>query len=124
MISTRDNKTHEWFSFSGAKRGRIKNALGVVFNLGSAARQTTADLVDARGLNMIIDHPSFGIVSWGNGTLQKEDTLLKHANVAELVIFIVRGLKPLIQSELFQPNDVDTWKAIYRKVQPFMDYIK
>ena len=49
---------------------------------------------------------------------------MKHANVAELIIFLVRGLRPIIQSELFQPNDIETWKAILRKVKPFMDAVK
>lgn len=124
LMSTRDNSTNEWFSFSGAKRGRINNALGVVHNLGSNARRGSADKVDARGLNMVINHPSFGVVSWGNSTLLKSDTLLKNANVAELYIFLVRGLKPLIESELFDPNDIDTWKNIHRKVTPLLEYIK
>ena len=124
LMSTRDNKNKEWFSFSGSKRGRIRRALGVLFNLGTAARATQASLVDSRGINMVIDHDTFGVVSWGNGTLHRADTLLKHANVAELMIFLTRGLKPLIQSELFDPNDVQTWQNIYRKVFPFMDRVK
>lgn len=124
LISTKDNKQNEWFSFSGPKRGRIKNALGVAYNFGTPARQTQGDLVDVRGINQVIDHPDFGVISWGNSTLQKADTLLKHANVAELIIFLTRSLKPLIQSELFDPNDIETWKNIYRRVKPLLDFIK
>lgn len=123
-MSNRDNKQKEWFTFAGSKRGRIKNCLGVAYNLGSAARQASADLVDVRGINMVIEHPDFGVVAWGNSTLQKADTLLKHANVAELMIFLTRALKPLIQSELFDPNDIQTWKAIHRRVIPLMELVK
>lgn len=122
-MSTRDSKSAEWFSFSGSKRGRIHNCLGVAYNFGTPARETEADMVDVRGVNMVIQHPDFGVVSWGNSSLQKADTLLKHANVAELMVFMRRSLKPLVQSELFDPNDVDTWKAIHRRVIPFLDML-
>lgn len=123
-MSVKDNKYAEWFSFAGPKRGRIRNALGVVYNLGSAARQAEADSVDAHGINAVIEHPSFGVVIWGNSTLQKANTLLKHANVAELMIYLTRELKPLIESELFEPNDIQTWKTIHRRVVPLLDAVK
>lgn len=124
LFTKKDNAQGEWFSFSGRDRGSIKNALGVVYNLGSSARRAEADLVDARGINVVIQHPSFGIVSWGNSTLYKSNTLLKKAEVAELMIFISRSLRPLVEVELFNPNDVITWKNIFRRVSVFMDYLK
>lgn len=122
--SRKDNNSLEWFTVGGPKRGKIKNALGVVYDLGSPARQAIADAVDVSGVNAVINHESFGPVIWGNSTLQRKDTLLKHDNVADLMIALTRGLKPLIQSELFDPNDVETWKAIHRRVVPLMEYIK
>lgn len=122
-MSRRDNQEKEWFSFAGPKRGIIRNALGVVYNLGTSARSSEANLVDMHGLNPVIDHSTYGPVIWGNSTLQKADTMLKHANVAELVMFIIRGLKPITDAMLFDPNDIETWKAIYRGVTPFMDAI-
>lgn len=115
---------NEWFAVGGSQRGVISNALGVVYDLGTAARGTAADSVSIHGVNAIIDHESFGIVIWDNVTLQKADTLLKFANVVELLVYLRRGLKPLVESELFNPNDVDTWKAIYRKVKYFMEPLK
>lgn len=122
-MSRRDNEYAEWFAFSGPKRGRIQNTLGVVYNLGSSARQLEADNVDVNGINAIIEHPSFGVVAWGNSTLQRANTLLKHANVAELLVFLTRELRPIIQSELFEPNDISTWKTIHRKVTPILDQL-
>lgn len=121
LMAKKDTNSAEWFSFSGPKRGKIKNALGVLYNFGSPANSTEADNVDLHGINMTIQHPSFGIVSWGNNTLWKTDSLLKKAEVAELMIFLQRTLIPLIMSELFDPNDIKTWKNIYRRVKPFMD---
>jgi hypothetical protein len=123
-MSVKDNSFVEWLSFGGQKRGRIKNTLGVVVNYGAPGRKTWADLVSERGVNAVIDHPSFGTVIWDNRTLQKANTLLRHANVAELLVYIKRVVTPLVETENFDPNDVDTWKAIYRRVQPILQFIK
>lgn len=123
-MSQRDDKAAEWFAVAGSKRGRIKNVLGVDYNLGSAARATEFDQVSNRGINAVIDDPDFGVVIWDNVTLWKEPTLLKHSNIADLLVYLNRELAPLIKSELFEPNDIETWKAIYRKVRPLLELVK
>jgi len=124
IFTSRDTKFREWYAGAGFKRGRLFNVLSIPYNLDATARLGEADLVDSRGLNMVINHHTFGPVYWGNGTLQKRDTLLKHENVAELVIFLVRNLPRFIETELFEPNDPTTWKTIYRNVKPFLDSVK
>lgn len=122
--SKKDNTAYEWFSAAGSKRGLIKGSLGIDYNLGSPSRSTEADNVDKHGINPVIDDVDYGMAYWGNGTLQKKDTLLKHENVADLVIFMLRAIRPLAKSELFDPNDVATWSAIWRKVNPLLKLIK
>ena len=119
-----DNKSYAWFASAGQKRGRIAGTLGVEYNLASPARTTEFDNVDVHGLNALVDDPDYGVVCWGNSTLQKADTLLKHENVANLMIFLSRSIRPLAKSELFDPNDIETWKAIYRKVKRLMDFVQ
>ena len=121
--TVKDSKIGAWYSVAGAKRGKISNALGVVYNL-SPARKTEADLVDVRGINAVIDDSALGIVIFGNGTLQKANTLLKHENVSDLWVFINRGLAPLVKTELFDPNDFVTWKTVTRKIKPFLEFLK
>lgn len=123
-MARRDNDYAEWYPFAGSKRGLVGNALGVVMNFGNAALQTDADNLDVNGINPVIEHPSFGICAWGNSSLLRANTLLKHANVAELMLYLTRELKPLIESELFEPNDIQTWKTIYRKVTPLLDAVQ
>jgi phage tail sheath protein len=123
-IARKDNANYEWFTFAGAKRGLISNAIGIEYNLASPARATEFDQIDLGGINAVVADKDYGLVIWGNNTLQRTDTLLKHANIAELMTFISRSLAPLIRSELFEPNDIATWKTIYRRVRPFMQTIK
>jgi len=40
------------------------------------------------------------------------------------MIFLTRALKPLIETEFFDPNDIQTWKNIYRRVSQLMEYLK
>jgi len=124
IMGARDKKTYQWLSFAGRENGRIFNNLGIVYNLISPARTEEADDVDFAGVNFAIEHSSFGTVVWSNSTLQKDDTMLKFANIADLVIYITRGIKPLVDSELFKPNDTETWRNIYRKVTGFMDVVQ
>jgi len=120
----KDQKAYEWFSAAGSKRGKIRNAEGIDYNLGSSARSTEADNVDVNGINPVISHNAHGLVYWGNSTLQKTDTLLKHENVADLVVLLNRSIPALASTELFEPNDVETWRAIHRKVRPLLELIK
>ena len=105
MISSSapSNKDYEWFSFAGAKRGLISNVIGFDYNLASPARTAEFDQVDIMGLNAVVSDKDFGAVIWGNNTLSKNPTLLKHANIAELLIFLSRSLTPIVKIDLFDP---------------------
>lgn len=120
----KDSENYPWYAAAGAKRGKIYDCFGVVYNLGTNAMSKNADAVDNAGVNMVINHRSFGPVIWGNSTLQKKDTMLKHENVADCIMYVMKACKPVIDYQLFDPNDIDTWKTIYRKIKSIMDEIK
>ena len=101
--------------------------LGVLYNVGSAARKLEGDDLTNKGINPIIDHADFGAVVWGNRTLYRPvgaGSQLQKANVADLIIELNRELRPLIQSELFEPNDVATWRNVHRKVTTYMETVR
>lgn len=116
-----DASAGEWFSYGGPNRGRIKNAIGVTTNWGSTSRQSDFNAIDNAGVNAVIVHPTYNVVNWGNSTLQTENTLLKFSNVANLVIFMRRVLKPLYEKFLFEPNAPKTWRAMHRLITPILD---
>lgn len=123
-MSKKDSDKDAWISAAGSKRGRLYNVIGVEYNLGVASRATEFDQVVNNGINAVVNDSAFGPVYWGNRTLYKSQTLLRNENVADLLIYIVRTLNPLIKSELFDPNDVETWRSIYRRVRPALEYVK
>jgi len=114
----RDNKNNfeykPWFASAGPKYP-ILNAVGVAYEFSTPARALEYDDVANVGINTVINDPDFGIVP------NDKDTLLSHENVSELMVYMLRNIKILAKSEQFNPNDIDTWKAIHRKITPFLD---
>lgn len=114
-----DSRFGEWISESGGKRGKIDKNKGLVRNAQSD--QGTFDNLYDAGVNAIIVHETFSTVMWGNKTLLKDTTkLLSKQNVAELMILILRTIKPMADSILFDPNDPLSWNLLYRTVRPFI----
>jgi hypothetical protein len=126
LATNKDNREGAWGSFSGIQNesgaGVIRNTFGVgVKNLGSTAKILDAKAVTAVGLIPVIDKQTrlFGLATmcWGNSTLQKsQDSKLQFAHVAELMVYIRRTVKPIIEENLFTPNDVQSWKRLYRTI--------
>lgn len=126
LATKKDNRDGAWGSFSGIQNetgaGVIRATYGVgERNLGEPAKILEAQAVTAAGLIPVIDKQTrrFGkaTMCWGNSTLQlNQNTLLKFAHVAELIIYIRRIVKPIIEENLFTPNDPISWKNIYRAI--------
>lgn len=123
IIARKDNTVGEWFAFAGDKRGVVRNALGVLTNVGTGAYRAKADDYDRNGIIPVIQDANKNIKVWGNATLYQESSLLQKAEVAELIVFLYRSLNQLIPRELWEPNDPQTWKAIYRRVAPFIIFL-
>jgi len=123
-ISAKSADYPSWISVAGKERGGLGKNLGITYNLASPARTAEFDKVDSAGINAIVDDRDYGITIWGNGSLSKDDTLFKFTNVCDLVIFLFRVIPPLAKKSLFEPNDIETWKTIYRSIEPYLRSIK
>jgi len=56
-------------------------------------------------------------------TLQVErlDTLLKNANIVELIVHMNRVIKGLVELSQFEPNDPVMFREMFNRVRPFLD---
>lgn len=124
LLAVKDTENFEWLTAAGYTRGLITNALGVAYNLGNPGNAKLADKVDNAGVNAIISTKANGVVVWGNSTLQIKYTMLKHANVADLIMLLQKSIKTITDKSLFEPNDIVTWKHIFRSVKTYMDFVK
>jgi hypothetical protein len=123
LFAVKDAAKGEWFTAAGPKRGKIKNISGIPTNFGSAAQSDNLDFLVNHRINPVIKHSAFGPVLWGNATMQVADTLLSQLHIAELTIFMKRTLKPVLESQLFDPNDFQTWRNIHRQAKKFLDLL-
>lgn len=127
LSAKKDMDFGAWYNTSNIERGTIKNAVDIVYNLDTFSRLQEFNDVCAAGLYPIKKVNANGvqtIVSWGDRTLQVASSLLQFDNVADLCIYIGNSIKPITDGQLFNPNDVNTWKAIYRSVSQLMENIK
>jgi len=114
-----DSKFGEWISEAGLERGKIDQNKGLVRNLGAETASGVFDTVYEAGVNAVIVHESGSTVYWGNRSLLKDQTkLLSKQNIAELMIYIIRKIKPITDKYVFNPNDPLSWSGLYRAVKP------
>lgn len=118
-----DQKFGPWISSAGPQRGRVISPNnGVPLNLSSPALATDFDTIYKKGVNAVVEDADYGTVYWGNKSLYKNpNSLLSKENVGDLIVYIIRGLKPLVRWQSFDPNDPRMWKQMYRRVKPFID---
>lgn len=122
LLCKKDVEFGQWYTTAGPKRGVLKNNNGVPYNLGNAANASFFDRVYDKGINVVIQDPSFGVVYWGNRVLLRDQTKkLRTDSAANLSMHIKRSITPLIRSEQFEPNSPSYWHKIYRKVKPFIN---
>lgn len=118
----KDNNEGPWRSAAGYELGKISTPQnGVVYNVGVSDRQDEFNRLTRSGVNMLIEERG-SVVYWGNRTLLRDSSkLLSKDNVANLVVYLIRTIRPYLKEVNFQPNDPTTWKDLYRKVRPVFE---
>jgi len=119
LKAKRDNNLGQWFSSSGSKFP-ITDATGVYYNLAANSKKSEWDDLSDAGVNAVVNDPDFGVVPFDNRTLQMTEDLLSNENVSELIVHMTRTIIALAKPSQFEPNDVQEWNAIWRRVNPFL----
>ncbi len=117
-----DRTAHEWFSFAGINRGFIPNCLGVVNNFGTPALQDDLELLAQHQINMVVQMDGRIYLS-GNFSGQLTNDAMSWNNAVRLIIYQQKSLGPALRAFLEEPGDIQTFKAIYRGVEPFLDML-
>ena len=115
-----DKKTHVWYAPAGVDRGRVFNAL----SLGYKTSRGERDVLYPEGVNVIASFPDSGINIWGQKTLQSQPSALDRVNVRRLMMFIEEAIAESSRFVVFEPNNPQTWRALIRLINPFMQDIK
>lgn len=126
LQARKDIKQGNWFSAAGPKRGKVTSPNnGVSYNMLSGALAADYDRIYPKGVNIMGYDKDYSTIYWGNKSLYKDQTsLLNKENVSDLMVYITRGLAPLVKATMFDPNDVQMWKEMYRRVRPFIQFLE
>jgi phage tail sheath protein FI len=115
-----DDKTHVWYAPAGIDRGRIFNALSLAYKTSRGER----DVLYPEGVNVIAVFPDTGLNIWGQRTLQSQPSALDRVNVRRLMMYIEEAIAESSRFVVFEPNHPQTWRALKRLIQPFLQDIK
>ncbi len=115
-----DAKTQVWYAPAGIDRGRIFNALSVHYKTSRGER----DVLYPEGVNVIAVFPDTGINIWGQRTLQSQPSALDRVNVRRLMMYMEEAIAESSRFVVFEPNNPQTWRALKRLINPFMQDIK
>jgi len=115
-----DEKSQVWYAPAGIDRGRIFNALSIGYKTSRGER----DVLYPEGINVIASFPDSGINIWGQKTLQSQPSALDRVNVRRLMMYIEEAIAESSRFVVFEPNNPQTWRALIRLMNPFLQDIK
>jgi len=108
------------YSASGKRRGGLINCLGVVNNFGAKSNILNLNRLANRQINTVIERDGV-VMLWGNFTATIEDNSTKWANVRSMLIDMRKSILPLLDNYIEEPNDIPSWRDLYRDVIPYLD---
>jgi hypothetical protein len=115
-----DEKTYVWYAPAGIDRGRVFNTLSVAYKTSRGER----DVLYPEGVNVIASFPDSGINIWGQKTLQSQPSALDRVNVRRLMLYMEEAIAESARFVVFEPNNPQTWRALIRLINPFLQDIK
>jgi len=119
-IARSDQKTNVWNAPAGIDRGRIFNTLSLAYKTSRGER----DVLYPEGVNVIAVFPDTGINIWGQKTLQSQPSAVDRINVRRLMMFMEEAISESSRFVVFEPNHPQTWRALGRLINPFLQDIK
>ena len=115
-----DQKTYVWWAPAGIDRGRVFNAVSVSYKTSRGER----DVLYPEGINVIAVFPDTGINIWGQKTLRSQPSAVDRVNVRRLMMYMEEAISESSRFVVFEPNNPQTWRALGRLINPFLQDIK
>ena len=119
-IARSDQKTNVWNAPAGIDRGRIFNTISLAYKTSRGER----DVLYPEGINVIAVFPDTGINIWGQKTLQSQPSAVDRINVRRLMMYMEEAISESSRFVVFEPNHPQTWRALGRLINPFLQDIK
>jgi hypothetical protein len=111
-----DTQKDPWFSPAGYDRGRILNIVKLCFNPNKEER----DVLYKNNINPVITSQGFGVILFGDKTLQKKPSAFDRINVRRLFNVLEKSIATAAKFQLFEFNDSFTRSQFKQLVEPFL----
>ena len=115
-----DSVSYPWIAPAGTNRGIMSNVTRVERVITQSGRDT---LYEAN-INPLATLPGYGVVVYGQKTLQKKKTALDRVNVRRLLIELNNYIDQIAQSLVFEQNDSSTRNEFLSRVNPYLSNIQ
>lgn len=120
MYAFSDKTSETWFAPAGMLRGGLGNVI-------QAERKLTAgnkDTLYSANVNPIGTFPQYGIVVFGQKTLQKQSTALDRINVRRLLISLKEYIGNVANNLVFEQNTTATRNTFLSQVNPYLESVQ
>ena len=111
-----DTQKDPWWSPAGYDRGRILNIVKLCFNPNKEER----DVLYKNNINPVITSQGFGVILFGDKTLQKKPSAFDRINVRRLFNVLEKSIATAAKFQLFEFNDSFTRSQFKQLVEPFL----
>lgn len=118
LAANSDFNYGEHYSFAADPRGVISNVLGVVRNFGGPGQFSELTQLANAQINVVAEIDN-KVMLYGNYTAQLATSQLSFIDARRYMIFIRKSLMPTLRRYIQQPNDIPTWSALFKEVEPF-----
>jgi hypothetical protein len=115
-----DRVSYPWIAPAGTNRGVVTNVTRVERVITQSGRDT---LYEAN-VNPLATLPGYGVVVYGQKTLQKKNTALDRVNVRRLLIELNNYIGQIAQSLVFEQNTSATRNEFLAQVNPYLSTIQ
>lgn len=115
-----DRVSYPWIAPAGTNRGVVTN----VTRVERVITQSGRDALYEANINPLATLPGYGVVVYGQKTLQKKNTALDRVNVRRLLIELNNYIGQVAQSLVFEQNTSNTRNEFLAQVNPYLSTIQ
>ena len=115
-----DRVSYPWIAPAGTNRGVVTN----VTRVERVITQSGRDALYEANVNPLATLPGYGVVVYGQKTLQKKNTALDRVNVRRLLIELNNYIGQVAQSLVFEQNTSNTRNEFLAQVNPYLSTIQ
>jgi phage tail sheath protein FI len=115
-----DRVSYPWIAPAGTNRGVVTN----VTRVERVVTQSGRDALYEANVNPLATLPGYGVVVYGQKTLQKKNTALDRVNVRRLLIELNNYIGQVAQSLVFEQNTASTRNEFLAQVNPYLSTIQ